>query len=191
MDRNGDSTGEEIGFPNFILKKARISLQLQLHLNSLRARVVSLEPWILQAMVWTIITWETSTMVPLSCVPQGIIFQRHVRLDIWRCRSTRIHVRLYAPHRKTTNSNDNQVCRAFSRTQCEDILFVCYEGSGVHLVPNITQSSDDHRGDTLSVDHRWETHGSLLTTHRYPLLSDFPTSMLCCSMSRKVFDAIS
>ena len=56
VDRNGDSTGEEIGFPNFILKKARISVQLQLHLNSLRTRVVSLEPWILQTMVWAIIT---------------------------------------------------------------------------------------------------------------------------------------
>jgi hypothetical protein len=156
VDRNGDSTGEEIGFPNFILKKTRISVQVQLHLNSLRTRVVSLEPWILQTMVWVIITWETSTMVPLSSVSQDSIFHRHVRLDIWRSRSTRIHVRFHVPHRKTTN-----------------------------------QSSDDHRGDTLSVDHRWETHGSLLATHRYPLLSDFPTSMLRCSMFRKVFDAIS
>ena len=56
VDRNGDSTGEEIGFPNFILKKARISVHLQLQLNSLRTRVVSLEPWILQTMVWVIIT---------------------------------------------------------------------------------------------------------------------------------------
>ena len=108
MHRNGDSTGEEIGFPNFILKKARISVHLQLQLNSLRTRVVSLEPWILQTMVWAIITWETSTMVPLSCASQGRIFHRHVRLDIWRCRSTRIHVRFHLPHRKTTNSNGNQ-----------------------------------------------------------------------------------
>ena len=28
VDRNGDSTGEEIGFPNFILKKDRISVHL-------------------------------------------------------------------------------------------------------------------------------------------------------------------
>ena len=191
MDRNGDSTGEEIGFPNFILKKARISVQLQLQLNSLRKRVVSLELWILQTMVWAIITWETSTMVPLSSESQGRMFHSHVRLDIWRCRSTRIHVRFHMSHRKTTNSNDNHVYRAFCRTQWEHILFVCYEGSGVHLTPNITQSSDDHRGDTLSVDHRWETHDNLLATHRYPLLFDFPVSMLCCSMFRKVFDAIS
>jgi hypothetical protein len=39
-------TGEEIGFPNFILKKTRISVHLQLQLNSLHTRVVSLEPWI-------------------------------------------------------------------------------------------------------------------------------------------------
>ena len=88
-------------------------------------------------MVWSIITWETSTMVPLSSASQGNIFHRHVRLDIWRWRSTRIHVRLHTPHRKTTNSNDNQVCRAFCRTQWEHILFVCYEGSGVYLAPNI------------------------------------------------------
>ncbi len=56
VHRNGDSTGEEIGFPNFILKKTRISVQMQLQINSLRTRVVSLEPWILQTMVWTIIT---------------------------------------------------------------------------------------------------------------------------------------
>ena len=57
VDRNGDSTGEEIGFPNFILKKkARISVQMPLQVNSLHTRVVSLEPWILQTMVWTIIT---------------------------------------------------------------------------------------------------------------------------------------
>ena len=191
MDRNGDSTGEEIGFPNFILKKARISVHLQFQINSLRTRVVSLEPWILQTMVWSIITWETSTMVPLSFTTQGNIFHRHVRLDIWSCRSTRIHVRFHVSYRTTTNSNGNQVCRVFSRTQWEDILFVCYEGNGVHLAPNITQSSDDHRGDTLSVDHRWKTHGNLLATHRCHLLSDFPASMFRCSMFRKVFDAIS
>ena len=122
VDRNGDSTGEDIGFPNFILKKARISVQLQLQLNSLRTRVVSLEPWILQTMSWAIITWETSTMVPLSYTSQGIIFHRHVRLDIWRCRSTRIHVRFHVTHRKTKNSNGNQVFRVISRTQWESML---------------------------------------------------------------------
>ena len=177
VDRNGDSTGEEIGFPNFILKKARISVHLQFQINSLPTRVVSLEPWILQTMVWSIITWETSTMVPLSCVSQDSIFHRHVRLDIWRCRSTRIHVRLHAPHRKTTNSNGNQVCRAFCRPQWESSLFVCYQGSGDHLAP-ITQSSDDLHRDTLSVDHRWETHGILHAPYACLLLFTLPPS--CC-----------
>ncbi len=43
-------------------------------------------------MVWVIITWETSTMVPLSCAPQDRIFHIHVWLDIrvfsrtqWEC----------------------------------------------------------------------------------------------------------
>ena len=35
----------------------------------------------------------------LSCAPQDRIFHIHVRLDIWRCRATRIHVRLDVPHR--------------------------------------------------------------------------------------------
>jgi len=49
---------------SFIVKKARIWVQLQLHLHSLRTSVVRLEAWILPIMVWTIITWQTSTMVP-------------------------------------------------------------------------------------------------------------------------------
>ncbi len=36
---------------------------MQLHFTSSRTRVVSLEVWILQIMVWTIITCEMSTMV--------------------------------------------------------------------------------------------------------------------------------
>jgi hypothetical protein len=42
----GNPTGEEIGVPDFIVNKVRISVQLQLHLNSLREGVVSLETWI-------------------------------------------------------------------------------------------------------------------------------------------------
>ncbi len=49
-------TGEEIVFPIFILKKTRISVQLYLSINSLWTRVVSLEVWILQTMVWIMIT---------------------------------------------------------------------------------------------------------------------------------------
>jgi hypothetical protein len=81
------------------------------------------------------------------------MFHIHVRVDIWRCRVTRIHVSLHAPDRKTTNSHGNQVCHVFCRTQWVRILFVRYEDSGVHVAPNITQSSDDHRRDTSSVDH--------------------------------------
>ncbi len=64
---------------------------LKLYLNSLRKGFVSLEAWIWQIMVLTIITWETS----------------------------RINVRLNAQHRKAMNSNGNQVSRVFSRTQWE------------------------------------------------------------------------
>jgi hypothetical protein len=38
-------------------------VHLQLHLTSLHTWVVSREPWILQIMGWSIITWETSTTV--------------------------------------------------------------------------------------------------------------------------------
>ena len=38
--------------------KFRISVQLQVQLTSLCTRVVSLGAWILQVMVWTLITWE-------------------------------------------------------------------------------------------------------------------------------------
>ncbi len=74
----------------------------------------------------------------LSSVTQDHIFHIHVRLDIWRCRATRIHVRLDVSHTKETNSNGHQVYLDFWRTQWECILFICYEGSGVHLPPNIT-----------------------------------------------------
>ncbi len=138
-----------------------VELQLQLQLNSFRIWVVSLEAWILQIMVWVIITWETSTIFQLSFATQDRIFDIHVRLDIWRYRSPRIHVMLDVHHRKVTNSNGNQVCRVLYRTQWEHILFVCYEGSSVDLAPNITQSSDNHRRDTLSVDRKIGTQNRL------------------------------
>jgi hypothetical protein len=55
-ERNGESDRRGDGSSSFIVKKSRISVQLQLHLDSLRTRVVSLEAWILQIMVWAIIT---------------------------------------------------------------------------------------------------------------------------------------
>ncbi len=55
-ERNGESDRRGDGSSSFIVKKARISVQLQLQLDSIRTRVVSLEAWILQIMVWSIIT---------------------------------------------------------------------------------------------------------------------------------------
>ena len=60
---NGETKRRGHRSSSFILKKARISVQLQLQLTSLRTWVVSLEPRILQIMGWSIITWETSTTV--------------------------------------------------------------------------------------------------------------------------------
>ncbi len=62
--RNGESDRRGDRSSSFIVNKSRISVQLQLQLNSLRKWVVCLEAWIWQVMVWAIITWETSTMVP-------------------------------------------------------------------------------------------------------------------------------
>ena len=45
------------------------------------------------------------------------IFDMHVRLDIKRCRSPRIHVVVRAPQRNTTNSNGNQPSEAFCMIQ--------------------------------------------------------------------------
>jgi hypothetical protein len=100
--------------------------------------------------------------------------------------TTRINVRLNTPHRKETNSNGNQVCRVFSRTQWECILFVCYETTGFDLDPNFTQSSDDRHRDTWSVDHRREIHGSLEVRHDYLLVFTFPPSLFGCSMFQDV-----
>ena len=87
---------------NFILKKDRILVQLQLNLTSLHTRVVSLEGWILQIMLWTIITWETSTMVhtfhDTGPHRSHTCPSRHLKV-----RATRTHVRLHPPHRKATN----------------------------------------------------------------------------------------
>jgi hypothetical protein len=55
-ERNGECDRRGHGLSSFIVKKARISVQLQLLLDSLRTSVVSLEAWILPIMVWAIIT---------------------------------------------------------------------------------------------------------------------------------------
>ena len=60
---NGESDRRGERRSRFRLKKVMISVHLHLYLTSLRPRVVSLEEWILQIMVWPIITWEKSTMV--------------------------------------------------------------------------------------------------------------------------------
>jgi hypothetical protein len=54
--RNGESDRRGDTSSRFIVKKARISLEMQMHLDSLLTRVESLEDWILQIIVWTIIT---------------------------------------------------------------------------------------------------------------------------------------
>ncbi len=59
-ERHGETNMRGDKSSIFILKKARILVHLQLYLTSLRTRVVSLETWILQIMVWSISTWETS-----------------------------------------------------------------------------------------------------------------------------------
>ena len=69
-------------------------------------------------------------------------------------------MRMCAQHRNTTNSNGNQVCRAFCRTQWESNSIVRYGGSAVDRRPTITNCSDDRCRHTLSVDHRRENHGS-------------------------------
>jgi hypothetical protein len=53
-ERNGESDRRGDRNSNFIVKKVRISVDLQF--NSFHTRVVSLEVWILQIMVWSIIT---------------------------------------------------------------------------------------------------------------------------------------
>jgi hypothetical protein len=62
-ERHGETNRRGDKSSSFILKKARILVHLHLQLTSFRTRVVSLEAWILQIMVWSIITSETSTMV--------------------------------------------------------------------------------------------------------------------------------
>ena len=117
----------------------------------------------------------------LSSTTQDHIFHIHVRLDIWRRRSTRIHVRLDVPDRKTTNSNGNQLCRVFCRTQWEWILFVCYEGNGAHLAPIITQSSDDHlRELCVSITSEKPLKHTVTSRQRMVTCSCSPSLPPCC-----------
>jgi hypothetical protein len=49
----------------------------------------------------------------LQCAWEDRIFDIHLQLDIQRCRTSRIHMRMCVQHRHTTNSNGNQVCPVF------------------------------------------------------------------------------
>jgi len=61
-------------------------------------------------------------------------------------------MRMCAQHRHTTNSNGNQVCPVFCRTQWECTSFVRYEDSAVDRPPTIPKCSDDARRDiSLSI----------------------------------------
>ncbi len=170
-ERNGESDRRGDRSSSFIVNKVRISEQMQLQFNSLRKGVVCLEAWIWQVMVWAIITWETSTMVPLSCAPQDRIYHIHVWLDIWRCRPTRINVRLNTPHRKAMNSNDNQVCRVFSRTQWECIC------SSVMKLADLILLQSSH--SPLTIDT--ETLDLSITGEKYTVVSR--QHMVTCSCS--------
>ena len=107
----------------------------------------------------------------LSCVPQDHIFQIHVWLDIWRCRPTRINVRLNTPNRKTMNSNGNQVCRVFSRTQWECIC------SSVMKLTDLILLQSSH--SPLTIDT--ETLGLSITGEKYTVVSR--QHMVTCSCS--------
>jgi hypothetical protein len=86
-ERNGESDRRGDRSSTFIVKKVRISVYLQVHLDSFQTRVVSLEVWTLQIMVWSIITWKTSTMVPTVLCDTGP--------HLWHtCPTRQIHVRL-------------------------------------------------------------------------------------------------
>ncbi len=97
----------------------------------------------------------------LSCSSQDHIFHIHVWLDIWRCRPTRINVRLNTPHRKSMNSNGNQVCRVFSRTQWECIC------SSVMKLPDLILLQSSH--SPLTIDT--ETLGLSITDEKYTVVS--------------------
>ena len=112
--------------------------------------------WILQIIVWVTITWETSTMVVES------------REYMWG--SIRLTERTWFERQSSLPVLLQDTVRG--------IFFVCYEGSGVHVTPNITQSSDDRRRDSLSVDHLRETHGNLQETHG--TYSCSPSLPPCC-----------
>ena len=124
------------------------------------------------------ITSEMFMVFALHCPWEDRIFDIHLRLDIQRCRTPWIHMRMCAQHRNTTNSNGNQVCPAFFRTHWECTSFVRYEDITVDRPPTITKWSDDPRWDTGSVDHHQEMHGSCLTTLCYLLKSTFLPYMM-------------
>ena len=107
----------------------------------------------------------------LSCATQDHIFHIHVWLDIWRCRPTRINVRLNTPHRKAMNSNGNQVCRVFSWTQWECIC------SSVMKLADLILLQSSH--SPLTIDT--ETLGLSITGEKYTVVSR--QHMVTCSCS--------
>jgi hypothetical protein len=133
-----------------VLKKARILVQLQLQLTSLRTGVVSLEEWILQIMVWSIITWETSTMVHCLVSHRTACLWNMCACGVLEDKVREHFVQLLPGQRSSSWSKDHT------------ILWLSLPRHFVWRLPCV---SDYHYQDTLSVDRRWETHGSLQTTH--------------------------
>ncbi len=88
-----------------------------------------------------------------------------------RCRPTRINVRSNTSHRKTMNSNGNQVCRVFSRTQWE-----CLCSSVMKLVDLILFQSSH---SPLTIDT--ENLGLSITGEKYTVVSR--QHMVTCSCS--------
>ncbi len=115
---NGESDRSGNRSSSFIVNKARISVQLQLQLQLITQRSsMSRSVDLTSNGMGNHYLRDVDHGSTLSCALQDRIFHIYVWLDIWRCRPTRINVRLNTPHRKAMNSNGNQVCRVFSRTR--------------------------------------------------------------------------
>ncbi len=116
----------------------------------------------------------------LSCAPHDRIFHIHVWLDIWRCRPTRINVRLNMPHRKAINSNGNQVFLVFSRTQWECIC------SSVMKLADLILLQSSH--SPLTIDT--ETLGLSITGEKYTVVSKKHMVTCSCSPSLPLCSAV-
>ncbi len=107
----------------------------------------------------------------VSSETQDSIFHIHVRLDIWRCRTTRINMRLNGQHRKAMNSNGNQVSWVFSRTQWECIC------SSVMKLTDLILFQTSH--SPLTIDT--ETLGLSITGEKYTVV--LRQHLVTCSCS--------